>query len=147
MSEEIGYNLLLRFPSGLHIHLTKYLYRRILFISLFATNNLKTRYLRFSGRHKCREKWPNVETERVYNIFLDATLLLIPLIVMCLAYSLIAAELWRGLRQEIRQTSGCQRRRKYTGTVYDYCIGYSVRLHFNTALHRSSFPQNKNCCT
>ncbi|XP_031849886.1 cholecystokinin receptor type A isoform X2 [Nomia melanderi] len=74
------------------------------------------------GRHKCREEWPNVETERVYNIFLDATLLLIPLIVMCLAYSLIAAELWRGLRQEIRQTSGCQRRlerTEFSGTVRD----------------------------
>ncbi|XP_026673505.1 cholecystokinin receptor type A-like isoform X2 [Ceratina calcarata] len=62
------------------------------------------------GRRKCREEWPNVETERAYNLFLDGTLLLVPLIVMSLAYSLIAAKLWRGLRQEIRQTSSCQQR-------------------------------------
>ncbi|XP_015434702.1 PREDICTED: cholecystokinin receptor type A-like [Dufourea novaeangliae] len=72
------------------------------------------------GRHKCREQWPSVGIERAYNLFLDGTLLLVPLIVMSLAYSLIAAELWRGLRQEMRQTSGCQRRFERTessGTV------------------------------
>ncbi|XP_076242880.1 cholecystokinin receptor type A isoform X2 [Calliopsis andreniformis] len=62
------------------------------------------------GRRKCREEWPNVGTERAYNLFLDGTLLLVPLIVMSLAYSLIAAKLWRGLRQEMRQTSTCQQR-------------------------------------
>ncbi|XP_076162819.1 cholecystokinin receptor type A [Ptiloglossa arizonensis] len=72
------------------------------------------------GRHKCREEWPSVGTERAYNLFLDGTLLLVPLIVMSLAYSLIAAELWRGLRQEMRQTSSCQQRLERTessGTV------------------------------
>ncbi|XP_053990016.1 cholecystokinin receptor type A-like isoform X1 [Hylaeus volcanicus] len=66
------------------------------------------------GRHKCREGWPSVGTERAYNLFLDVTLLLVPLIVMSLAYSLIAAELWRGLRQEMRQTSSCPRRLERT---------------------------------
>ncbi|CAD1469921.1 unnamed protein product, partial [Heterotrigona itama] len=61
-------------------------------------------------RRKCREEWPSVGTERAYNLFLDGTLLLVPLIVMSLAYSLIAVKLWRGLRQEIRQTSNCQQR-------------------------------------
>ncbi|KOC64029.1 Cholecystokinin receptor type A [Habropoda laboriosa] len=72
------------------------------------------------GRRKCREEWPSVGTERGYNLFLDGTLLLIPLIVMSLAYYLIAAKLWRGLRQEIRQTSTCQQRLERTessGTV------------------------------
>ncbi|XP_076548373.1 cholecystokinin receptor type A [Osmia lignaria lignaria] len=62
------------------------------------------------GRRKCREEWPSVGTERAYNLFLDGTLLLVPLIVMSLAYSLIAVKLWRGLRQEIRQSSSCQQR-------------------------------------
>ncbi|KAL6267716.1 hypothetical protein P5V15_000787 [Pogonomyrmex californicus] len=62
------------------------------------------------GRHKCREKWPSVGTERAYNLFLDGTLLLIPLLLMCLAYSLIAMKLWRGLKLEIRQSSTCTRR-------------------------------------
>ncbi|CAL7951301.1 unnamed protein product [Xylocopa violacea] len=66
------------------------------------------------GRRKCREDWPTVGTERAYNLFLDGTLLLIPLIVMSLAYSLIAAKLWRGMRQEMRQSSTCQRRLERT---------------------------------
>ncbi|CAK9816450.1 Cholecystokinin receptor [Anthophora quadrimaculata] len=72
------------------------------------------------GRRKCREEWPSVSTERAYNLFLDGTLLLVPLIVMSLAYYLIAAKLWRGLRQEIRQTSTSQQRLERTessGTV------------------------------
>ncbi|XP_033218303.1 octopamine receptor-like [Belonocnema kinseyi] len=70
------------------------------------------------GRHKCREEWPSVGTERAYNIFLDGTLLLIPLIVMCLAYSLIASKLWRGLRREIRQSSICLGRlRQLPGSI------------------------------
>nr|XP_003700734.2 PREDICTED: cholecystokinin receptor type A-like isoform X1 [Megachile rotundata] len=72
------------------------------------------------GRRKCREDWPSVGTERAYNLFLDGTLLLVPLIVMSLAYSLIAVKLWRGLRQEIRQSSSCPQRldrTESTGTV------------------------------
>jgi len=63
------------------------------------------------GRRKCREEWPSVGAERAYNLFLDGTLLLIPLLLMSLAYSLIAIKLWRGLKLEIRQSSTCTRRR------------------------------------
>ncbi|XP_043266787.1 cholecystokinin receptor type A-like [Venturia canescens] len=62
------------------------------------------------GRQKCREDWPSIEAERIYNIFLDGTLLLVPLIVMSLAYSLIATKLWRGMKREIRQSSSCKLR-------------------------------------
>ncbi|KYQ56373.1 Cholecystokinin receptor [Trachymyrmex zeteki] len=62
------------------------------------------------GRRKCREEWPSVGAERAYNLFLDGTLLLIPLLLMSLAYSLIAIKLWRGLKLEIRQSSTCTRR-------------------------------------
>ncbi|KAH0955954.1 hypothetical protein HN011_008374 [Eciton burchellii] len=64
------------------------------------------------GRRKCREEWPSVATERAYNLFLDGTLLLIPLLLMSLAYSLIAVKLWRGLKLEIRQTSTNTRRQR-----------------------------------
>ncbi|XP_026828905.1 cholecystokinin receptor isoform X2 [Ooceraea biroi] len=57
------------------------------------------------GRRKCREEWPSVGSERAYNLFLDGTLLLVPLLLMSLAYSLIAIKLWRGLKLEIRQSS------------------------------------------
>ncbi|XP_043483264.1 cholecystokinin receptor type A-like [Leptopilina heterotoma] len=71
---------------------------------IFVVSKLKS--IR-GGRHKCREDWSNVVTERAYNIFLDGILLLVPLIVMSLAYYLIASKLWRGLKREIRQSSVC----------------------------------------
>jgi hypothetical protein len=82
--------------------------------SEFMTERLKNFFVSrdISGRRKCREEWPSVATERAYNLFLDGTLLLIPLLLMSLAYSLIAVKLWRGLKLEIRQTSTNTRRRK-----------------------------------
>ncbi|EFN67222.1 Gastrin/cholecystokinin type B receptor [Camponotus floridanus] len=68
------------------------------------------------GRRKCREEWPNDSTEKAYNLFLDGTLLLIPLLLMSLAYSLIAIKLWRGLKLEIRQSSTCTRRLERTAS-------------------------------
>lgn len=66
-----------------------------------------------AGRHKCREDWPSKSSERAYNIFLDAMLLLVPLIIMTLAYSLIVSKLWKGLQREIRHNSSCRRQREY----------------------------------
>ncbi|TGZ52850.1 Cholecystokinin receptor type A [Temnothorax longispinosus] len=83
------------------------------------------------GRHKCRENWPSVGTERAYNLFLDGTLLLIPLLLMSLAYSLIAIKLWRGLKLEIRQSSTCTRRRKCDSTnfrVESCCVSITNAL-------------------
>ncbi|KAK3912965.1 Cholecystokinin receptor [Frankliniella fusca] len=61
-----------------------------------------------TGRHKCREVWSSRSSERVYNLFLDAMLLLVPLLIMSLAYLLIVSKLWRGLRREIRHSSSCK---------------------------------------
>ncbi|KAG8307118.1 hypothetical protein J6590_031516 [Homalodisca vitripennis] len=63
-----------------------------------------------TGRHKCREDWPTLTSERVFNIFLDMILLLIPLVIMSLAYSLIVSKLWKGLQREIKHSSSCRRR-------------------------------------
>ncbi|XP_046437704.1 cholecystokinin receptor type A-like isoform X2 [Daphnia pulex] len=56
--------------------------------------------IRETGRHKCREEWPDAVSEKVYNLLLDVILLVLPLLIMGLAYWLIAARLWRGLRHE-----------------------------------------------
>ncbi|XP_026477650.1 uncharacterized protein LOC113383610 [Ctenocephalides felis] len=56
-----------------------------------------------SGHHKCREQWSSANGERIYNLFLDAVLLILPLLIMSLAYSLIVGKLWRGLKREIGQ--------------------------------------------
>ncbi|KYM85204.1 Cholecystokinin receptor [Atta colombica] len=82
------------------------------------------------GRRKCREEWPSVGAERAYNLFLDGTLLLIPLLLMSLAYSLIAIKLWRGLKLEIRQSSTCTRR-----------LG---RMESNATIRGSSYNNNND---
>ncbi|XP_026477705.1 uncharacterized protein LOC113383665 [Ctenocephalides felis] len=58
---------------------------------------------KWSGHHKCREQWSSANGERIYNLFLDAVLLILPLLIMSLAYSLIVGKLWRGLKREIGQ--------------------------------------------
>lgn len=85
----------------------------------------------FAGRHKCREDWPSKSSERAYNIFLDAMLLLVPLIIMTLAYSLIVSKLWKGLRREIRHNSSCRRQCEY---IFLFCM-----YIFNAMLEISRF--------
>ncbi|XP_074037786.1 cholecystokinin receptor [Leptinotarsa decemlineata] len=52
------------------------------------------------GNKKCRENWASLDYERAYNIFLDAILLVIPLLVLAVAYSLITKTLCNGMRTE-----------------------------------------------
>ncbi|XP_076330425.1 cholecystokinin receptor-like [Tachypleus tridentatus] len=42
-----------------------------------------------SGHYKCRDVWPSVTLERVFNLYLDSFLLVVPLLVMIFMYSLI----------------------------------------------------------
>ena len=58
--------------------------------------------IRETGRHKCRELWPSSLGEKGYTIFLDIILLLIPLLLMSVMYSLISFRLYRGIQQERR---------------------------------------------
>ncbi|GFU12984.1 cholecystokinin receptor [Trichonephila clavipes] len=48
------------------------------------------------GKYKCREVWPDVRSERAFNIYLDVVLLVIPLLIMIIVYSLIARKLCTG---------------------------------------------------
>lgn len=52
------------------------------------------------GNHKCREDWPSLDYERAYNLFLDMVLLVIPLLVLAVTYSLITQTLYKGMRME-----------------------------------------------
>ncbi|KAF6199913.1 hypothetical protein GE061_006211 [Apolygus lucorum] len=70
----------------------------ILFVS-------RLKAMRDQKRQKCREEWPNPSSERAYNLFLDCILLLVPLLIMSLAYILISSKLWRGLQRELRHNS------------------------------------------
>ncbi|XP_077517671.1 cholecystokinin receptor type A-like isoform X6 [Amblyomma americanum] len=49
-------------------------------------------------RKKCREVWPNVTSERVFNVYLDVTLFLLPLVIMSFVYSCICATLCHGMK-------------------------------------------------
>ncbi|XP_055709054.1 cholecystokinin receptor type A-like isoform X1 [Phlebotomus papatasi] len=54
------------------------------------------------GHHKCREHWPDdaKDYERMYNLFLDVFLFVLPLLVLGITYSLITRTLWQGMRTE-----------------------------------------------
>lgn len=63
------------------------------------------------NKKKCREVWPTVpiEYEKIFAIFLDMLLLVIPLIVLGAAYCLISQTLWQSMdteKQLVKQTSG-----------------------------------------
>lgn len=62
--------------------------------------------LYLTGGRKCRELWPleQVFYERIYNIFLDLILFMLPLIILCFAYFSIIRTLYKGIQNEdIRQ--------------------------------------------
>ncbi|XP_012946450.2 cholecystokinin receptor type A [Aplysia californica] len=47
-----------------------------------------------NGHHACREIWPDHLWESMYQVVLDAVLLVIPLFLMCFSYGRVARELW-----------------------------------------------------
>jgi hypothetical protein len=88
------------------------------------------------NKKKCREVWPTVpiEYEKVFAIFLDILLLVLPLIVLGAAYFLISQTLWQSMdteKQLVKQTSG---------TVY---LSFSKGFMSHHRLP-SFFPQNKS---
>lgn len=54
------------------------------------------------GHRKCRELWPEepIEYEKVFNIFLDMVLLVLPLSVLGATYFMITKTLWQGIQTE-----------------------------------------------
>lgn len=55
-----------------------------------------------TGYRKCRENWPSyaLPYERPYNLFLDLVLLVLPLVILSVAYTLITRTLYVGMRIE-----------------------------------------------
>lgn len=58
-------------------------------------------------RKKCREVWPDATSERVFNVYLDVTLFLLPLIIMSFVYSCICATLCHGMKLDNKSTLCC----------------------------------------
>ncbi|XP_063866061.1 LOW QUALITY PROTEIN: cholecystokinin receptor type A-like [Scylla paramamosain] len=61
-----------------------------------------------TSRHKCREMWPSLHFERGFSMFLCATLLLVPLVIMVAAYSSITISLWHGMKLERETGQGTE---------------------------------------
>jgi hypothetical protein len=63
------------------------------------------------GHHKCREVWPvePLQYEKIFGLFLDLILLLLPLAILAAAYFLISRTLWQSMgteKQLVKQTTG-----------------------------------------
>ena len=59
-------------------------------------------FVLFIGHRKCRELWPDepIEYEKIFNLFLDMFLLVLPLFVLFATYFMITRTLWQGIQTE-----------------------------------------------
>jgi hypothetical protein len=76
-----------------------------------VSNIVSINQLLFQGHKKCREVWPTdpFHYEKIFNIFLDILLLVLPLMILAAAYTMISRTLWQSMDAEkelVRQTSG-----------------------------------------
>lgn len=76
-------------------------------LSIMIPIALGTKLLRLQpGTYACRDVWDNAALEIVYTIGLAIILLVIPLVVMSIAYGLIIHRLWVDIRQQSQAPSG-----------------------------------------
>nr|QXU63185.1 sulfakinin receptor [Dendroctonus armandi] len=52
------------------------------------------------GNRKCRENWPTLEYEKAFTLLLDIGLMVSPLVVLAVTYSLIIRTLWQGIQTD-----------------------------------------------
>ncbi|XP_065159146.1 cholecystokinin receptor-like [Atheta coriaria] len=90
--------------------------------------------IKSKGTHKCREVWPSKASDRIYSLFLEAILLIIPLVIMTLAYSLIISKLWKGLQKEIEHNNTFQQFAQPQTQVEMKCVTSSTALKQKEAL-------------
>lgn len=99
---------------------------------------------KIKGRKKCRDVWPNepIEYEKIFTIFLDFFLLIVPLIVLTAAYSMISRTLWRSMDEEkvyIEQIPSMKmRKQKFMSSHAHIMIreGRSAHIHYLTSYHK-----------
>lgn len=56
------------------------------------------------GNAMCREMWPDMLWHKIYTVFLDFVLLLLPILIMSLSYGKIAYTLWSGMQLNKQET-------------------------------------------
>ncbi|VEN49281.1 unnamed protein product, partial [Callosobruchus maculatus] len=107
-------------------------------------------------KKKCRENWSSLDYERAYNLFLDAILLVIPLLVLAVTYSMITKKLCKGMRVErqgendavnmyVNQQGRTSTRRSTprSFTCDHYRHSSRLRLHHNGSSDSNSPPSTK----
>ncbi|XP_055526244.1 dopamine D2-like receptor [Wyeomyia smithii] len=96
---------------------------------------------------KCREMWPDRTYERVYVLFLDAGLLVFPLLTMGFAYCMIVSKLWRGLRREISHTAHQNQKLPINSALKETPSGLIVDSTISTAIGKKSISSRaENAC-
>ncbi|XP_064637445.1 cholecystokinin receptor type A-like isoform X2 [Lineus longissimus] len=63
-----------------------------------------------NGAHKCIEELPDPTFEKIYQVFIATVFLLLPFILMLLAYTFIASTLWQGIRMDMRSNQDTMER-------------------------------------
>lgn len=77
--------------------------------SLMSTLMIKVNsslFVLIPGRHKCREEWPDETLEKIYTVFLDIILLVLPLVIMAVKYGLITRTLWPATNNNEQSLNG-----------------------------------------
>ncbi|TMW54295.1 hypothetical protein DOY81_000650 [Sarcophaga bullata] len=83
------------------------------------------------GLRKCREQWPEEAVGRFYNIFLDLALLVLPLVILCVAYILITRTLYMGIKDEKALIFG-NKNNSSNGTANDAKLYTQVHTEMKT---------------
>jgi hypothetical protein len=59
-----------------------------------------------NGAHKCIEELPDPTFAKIYQVLMLTVFLILPFLVMLLAYTFIASTLWQGIRMDMRSNQG-----------------------------------------
>lgn len=97
-----------------------------------------------NGNKLCIEIWPNKNLEKVYQILLDIVLFLLPLLMMMVAYSLIARNLYAGIDCDFKlpQSQGSKGRCKRSSN--EMSTKQNKETSSTTAFGGESEQNNKN---
>ncbi|CAL1279180.1 unnamed protein product [Larinioides sclopetarius] len=66
-----------------------------------------------TDKQKCRESWPSLTAEKSFTVFLDIFLLILPLVLMTVTYSLIIRTLWQAMVMSTEETENSRHKVRY----------------------------------
>ncbi|GBL82551.1 Cholecystokinin receptor [Araneus ventricosus] len=66
-----------------------------------------------TDKQKCRESWPSLTAEKSFTVFLDIFLLILPLVLMTVTYSLIIRTLWQAMVISTEESENSRHKVRY----------------------------------